>query len=331
MSEFAAPRWQTDLLQRLLDALLSSSLNTWLGRKRWRALLRSRHWLISCGIDALVCYPLASRLLRLPFSHELPILRKLHPHYLQNFSRLVAAVALKYPEAPAIDVGANVGDTAALFRQASGAPLLCVEGDPLMFGVLETNVVDMSAVLPLNVFIGQREQSAVGDLHRIKGTAYFMPGAGPVVSLPLAQVLAEHPQFASAHFFKLDTDGFDCLILQAERDWLARQRPVLFFEYDPAAFGRYEVDGFRTFEVLRAVGYRQALVWNNLGDYMLSVDLNNIDQLEDLHAFFGGRFGHAYADLAVFQAEDADLAEAVRKTERAFFDEFRRIPRPPRD
>jgi FkbM family methyltransferase len=309
--------------------MLSISPGEGMARQRWRALRRVRQWLIALNVNDLIHYSIGHRWLWLPFSHDLPILRKLHPQYLGNLTRLVQAVSTKYPASPCIDIGANVGDTAALIRQTTSSPILCIEGDPLMFRILALNVAMLADVTPLCAFVGQVEQQLTGEMQRGRGTGFLRVGAGPIESQSLEVLLVDQPLFAAARFIKLDTDGFDCMILQAEYKWLAREKPVVFFEYDPATFERYRVDGLRTFSVLREAGYRRILIWNNLGDYMLALDLDNAAQLEDLHSFFMGRGSHAYADIAAFHADDFDLTETVREAELAFFQKFRLAPYKP--
>jgi hypothetical protein len=52
---------------------------------------------------------------------------------------------------------------------------------------------------------------------------------------------------------------------------------------------------------------------------MLSIELTNSYQVEDLHNYVSGRGGTRYYDICVFHSEDDDLFEKIRTSEIQFF------------
>ena len=74
---------------------------------------------------------------------------------------------------PVVDVGANVGDTAAAIRAESGVPILCVEGDPTFFALLERNARTIGGVELEHAFV---EGPNVGRIERGAGTAHVVEG-----------------------------------------------------------------------------------------------------------------------------------------------------------
>jgi hypothetical protein len=52
---------------------------------------------------------------------------------------IARVVAEKYPGACAIDIGANVGDSAAAICRHQDMPVLCIEGHPTIFSYLRRN------------------------------------------------------------------------------------------------------------------------------------------------------------------------------------------------
>jgi hypothetical protein len=46
-------------------------------------------------------------------------------------------------------------------------------------------------------------------------------------------VLLRKPILVNSKMLKIDTDGFDTLILKSAVDFLKRAKPIIFFEYDP--------------------------------------------------------------------------------------------------
>lgn len=313
------------IAQAMLDYLPRLNPATSGGRLRlgaWRSLRRQ----LLTRADPLVTYGFEHHRLRLPFSHDLPLIRHLQPQYMTNVTRLARQVAAKYPGAVGVDIGANIGDTVLAIRQAAPLPLLCVEGHAPFFCLLEANVGTFPDIELDHSFVGYGPETVAGDLQAQGGTAYWVPGpdTGQTLSVkPFAEVLRAHPRFAEANFLKLDTDGLDCAILGSALDWLVRAKPVIFFEYDPAAYARYSLAGFDVFDQLQHAGYTAALFWDNRGDYLLACDLNDTRLLEDLHHFYVGRRGEAYCDIAVFHAHDVDLMRSMRAVELTFFKQFR--------
>lgn len=278
----------------------------------------ARSALVAAG-DPLVRCAVGDFSLELPLSHELPRYLASFPGYGSNIGRLARAVARKYPAAGVIDIGANVGDTAALVRSACAAPVLCVEGDARFFAILERNARRIGGLHLERAFIGARDESLAARFESRNGTGRIVPSReGQLRTEPLEAVLARHSRFPEPRLLKIDTDGADCAILDANLPLLARLKPALFFEYDPAFLGEgYAPVPF--FARLSEAGYEFALVYDNFGDLLVSTGLDRPAVLEDLHHYFSGRGSRRYADLAIFHAADRSLGEAFRREELLHF------------
>ncbi|MGH3130004.1 MAG: hypothetical protein ACRDNX_04230, partial [Gaiellaceae bacterium] len=250
------------LAERALRGILEGSPRTLLGRARLKAAIETRALLLRRG-DPLVRYRIGEIDLELPLSHELPFYRKDHPLYSANVGRIAAEAG-----GPVVDIGANVGDTAAIVRGATDVPILCVEGDDRFFAILRRNSTRFDPPVELeHAFVGAPARAAI---ERHGGTARLVPGAGGEVrGKPLARILEEHPRFAAPALVKIDTDGYDVPIVLAELDLLARLKPVLFFEYDPH-LGADPV----VFERLREIGYRTVHVYENTGELARTAGLD---------------------------------------------------------
>jgi FkbM family methyltransferase len=277
--------------------------------------------------DPLVTYTVGQIPLKVPLSHQLPYHRSIFPQYSSNIGRIGAEVQRKYPDLAMIDIGANVGDTVAIARQDAHYPVLCVEGSATYLRLLHRNVDHLDDVEIEPAFVGGTSGLVAASVQMAGGTGYLaMDGGvdGKTISLrSLDEILLAHPRFSSAKLMKSDTDGMDCQIIAGAADYLGRVQPVLFFEYDPDLTARSGATALRVFDVLVATGYRHALVYENTGDLMLSLDLHESGLLSDLDAFFSGRNGARYADICAFHATDSDLALSVHRSETAFFHALR--------
>ncbi len=305
-----------------IDAKTSAGKLTLLG---WRGL---RALLLQFG-DPKVVYSFEGQSVRLPLSHDLPLIRQRHPQYMTNVTRVAHQVAVKYPDAAGVDIGANVGDTIIAIRKAASMPLLGIEGNAAYYELLKANVAGLRDVELDQSFVGYGVATLSGTLRADHGTASFISTAARgqvIVPKPLTEILRAHPRFLNARFLKIDTDGLDCAILTAALDWLAGARPVVYFEYDPSAYARYDPSGFEIFAGLCRAGYSTALIWDNRGDYLLACDLSDRRLLEDVHQYFAGRHSKVYCDIAVFHDDDRDVMDASRAAEIDFFSRARRAP-----
>jgi FkbM family methyltransferase len=268
------------LAQRVERAILEGDPSTAFGRARLKAAITARKALVRLG-DPSVRYRVADVEIELPLSHELPFYRRDYPQYDDRIGALARELG-----GPVVDIGANVGDTAAFIRSESDVPILCVEGDDRFFALLERNASRLGDVELEHAFV---DAPARGGVERRAGTARVVAGDSELPAKPLAAILCEHTRFARPALVKLDTDGMDVPILLANLELLERLRPVLFFEYDPHLGAAPDV-----FERLAAVGYETAEWFENTGEPAGTVELP-----AHLHERYVGHEGRRYADVCV--------------------------------
>jgi hypothetical protein len=187
------------------------------------------------------------------------------PHYRENLGRLAAAVERKYPDRGFIDVGANVGDNAAIVRAHSSLPILCIEGSEFRYEILKKNIRSLEAEVEL-----ERDR--------------------------LDSILAKHPRFQASKILKIDR-------LDGALEWIATARPVLFWQHDISRDAAADGSGTRIFEGLLEVGYRLALLFDHMGDFIQTVSLDARQRLGQ------------YCDICAFHEEDLDLCSDFRQTE----------------
>lgn len=272
--------------------------------------------------DPVVSYNLDGSKILLPLSHNLPLIRKSHLHYSTNVGRIASVLKSKYPDLALIDIGANIGDTVAILRNRAYFPILCIDGDKHFFSFLNENVKNWPDVDLVNSFVGDTTGNFSGRIEILGGTGHLVEDQHPNQELEikkLSNILCENPRFANAKMIKVDTNGFDCKILKSELVLLEALKPVLFFEYDPYFFKKFKDDGFQIFHDLKEIDYKAALVFENTGEYLIHLNLNNDLLLEDIHQFYSGWAGRRYCDICVFHEVDLDVFRQVRSKEIEFF------------
>lgn len=281
--------------------------------RRGREIL-ARRW------DPVIRVAIGKRGLDLPLSHQLP----LYLHESESYDRVLPRVAKAMRVAGplrVIDVGANVGDTAALVADAvADVELLCVEGSARFFPLLEANVQRRGIRATCErsycgegdggIALSVAEQDGNGRLYTPRS---FRPSKGVAREarlLSLDTLLLGYPRFRDAELLKTDTEGFDLQVLRGAREMLVRTRPVLFVEYHPQLLRESHDDPRGLAPLLTAAGYRHAVAFTNLGRMHSRIDLLQPGAVSGLDADIDSREVH-YFDLLVTPPEREGLLTAV--------------------
>lgn len=223
------------------------------------------------GVDRT--YQIGSIPLVLPADHTLPRFRRRYKAYDQPLIAITQALAALRPDAIAVDIGANAGDTAAFIRMASPTmPVVCIEGSPRYVKYLKKNAKVIGNITVFEGFVGDEGQDAYGIEYYHGGSAKLVKNQNTnsasalTVSLQtILKILETDP--AKIALIKSDTDGFDFRILNASADLIERHRPVLYFEYDLFFQENATEDAIKLMEFLNKTAY-SFVVFDNYGNLM---------------------------------------------------------------
>jgi FkbM family methyltransferase len=270
---------------------------------------------ISSVYDPLITYPIKGYQLKLPLSHALPLVLQYYPDYANNLARLAGCIHTKYPDLKIIDIGANIGDSVFIIRNKVSCPILCIEGDPVFFKILQINTADCKDVVIKQVFIGDDDVIANKELVVVSGTAHFIDSSNSTEFKKLSSTLHEESQFSQAKLLKIDTDGFDLAIIRGSIDFIESAKPILFFEYDPFFLRNQKEDGILIFSLLQNLGYHSIVIYDNFGRYLISLPLTETNQIADMHGYLLNRLGDYYYDICAVQAADLEIIQQLREIE----------------
>ncbi len=308
---------------------MSSPKPTFANRLRTSA----NHWLAKFGFQLTRCQrPLGTELR--PFkigSYELLIHGNnslwveygKNPEYTAQLARLARSVFEKHPAACAIDVGANVGDTAALVRSVVAAPIYCIEGDAAIFDLLKQNIAVMPQVSAHQCFLGERTETLQvltakdgWDLTLIPVQAGGSETSKPMSLISLDDWAKQIALPTSCKLLKLDIEGFDLRALRGATQLLSSHRPAILFEFNHQNLTKLGEDGLKIFPHLASLGYDRLLVYDGQGFLMLAGRVGDAATLADLDAYARNVAGLFYYDFIVFHQTDTDLAEHFLARER---------------
>jgi FkbM family methyltransferase len=265
------------------------------------------------GGDPVITIDVAGAKLKAPLSHQLPHHRRSHARYAMNVATIARLVAKCVTDAATVDVGASVGDTAAIARSAAPElPILCVEGNPRFAKLLRENLEDWSHVsCEAPSVLAEVARTIAGELESADGTARVrIDDVSGVRVSTLDRVLESYPRSSSPALIKSDTDGFEARVLAGAGRTVERARRVLFLEYHPVLLSAAGSDGLALLAWLRERGYGPAVVYDNFGGVLCSADVRSLRFFEDLHRY-ALRRPLFYFDLALFATERAADAEEL--------------------
>jgi FkbM family methyltransferase len=260
--------------------------------------------------------------IQVPAINPLSTLYVRNPGYTGHLGRLAALLKTKYPGLVAIDIGANVGDTACIIRSAADVPMLCIEGDDFSFGFLERNLRQFQNVTAHKLFLGEKTQALAANIEKGGWNTTLTPDAGgsahSVQIVSLDDFLAARTDTSAMKLVKIDTEGFDCSIIRGAGKFIAQAHPVISFEYNRDNMAALGEKGLDTLALLSSLGYSQAAYHDCDGRFFSSATLSNDGFIRDLHDYADGKHGAIYYfDLTVFHRDDDAAAGQFIEAERA--------------
>jgi len=254
--------------------------------------------------DPIVVWNYHGQEVAMNLSHDLPFNIKQYPTYSQNLGDVAAIIAKKYTEFSVIDVGANVGDSAAIVQHQVKVPVLCIEGNPKFLPLLKQNSQKLFKISIEACFVGEKVSKAK-PINQL-GTAYLEENESGFAVETISSVIEKHPAFSNAKLIKIDTDGFDNKIIRGAAKFLKESKASIFFEYDPFYLAKQQEKGTDIFDFLVDLGYKKWVVFDNFGRYMLTLNETEKHVFENLHQYFNQN-GNVYMDLWVIHEQDAML------------------------
>lgn len=184
--------------------------------------------------------------------------------------------ALRYEDCSIVDIGANIGDTAAILASYVKNKLILVEASTYFYRLLKKNSTQFSNNVDIiNAFILDGTQ-AKGSLVHWGGTAYYDTDAQnfkTVRSLNLEDVADNKTKFV-----KIDADGCDNQIILSSLSFISKQKPLLFFE-EMIRNSKDLLDANSVIDALAVLSYGYFILWDQDGNYLLST--SNLSEVKD--------------------------------------------------
>jgi len=218
--------------------------------------------------------------LQAPASHLLADLRPPQPYRDRCVGISAKHLAEKYTGGTLVDIGANIGDTAAIMATYVQNKLVLIEASDYYFELLSRNARQFpNEIILVKAMVGDG-QKVMGTLNYWGGTASFHESTDigkEVITRRLGDMADE-----KTCFVKIDTDGFDFRIIDNSIDWLALVRPGVLFENQIRTTADLAASN-RTLAKLQRGGYAFFVVWDDAGLHVLSTE--SLQALTDLNRY----------------------------------------------
>jgi FkbM family methyltransferase len=245
-----------------------------------------------------------------------------NPEFTGQLGLLTSLTRKKYPAMAAIDIGANVGDTACVIKTAEDVPVLCIEGDEKSFEFLQKNIAQLGNTTAHKLFLGEKTDTIFAEVACAGWNATVLPGssgsAKPFKVVRLDDFIATQPGSENYQLLKIDTEGFDCAIIRGAQEFIRRVQPVIFFEYNLKGMKLIGERGIDTLFLLAEWGYSRVTFHDSNGRLILGCTLADREIISDLHHYADSeKSAFHYLDITAFHERDTDIALKYLEIERA--------------
>jgi FkbM family methyltransferase len=204
--------------------------------------------------------------LMLPRTHNLPHYVAQYPFYDSALPALATFLRChKASPLAVIDVGANLGDTAAIIAASIGneaAEFICVEADGEYLPWLRRNTAELNVRI-IHAIAGRNSGSTrAATLPSGIGSSVIVSDDSSTAQMVAIDDLTD----SHVDLLKIDTDGFELEVLRGAARTLRQDNITIFVEYSPPHIRRFGgVDPFEVLASLRQAGFEEVLVYDNVG------------------------------------------------------------------
>jgi FkbM family methyltransferase len=252
-------------------------------------------------------------------THSFPEKYLTKPLYATNLSRLCGYLLSQMGPIKVVDIGANVGDTAALIASVGDIDILCIEGNEEYHQLLRYNASKIRGAALELAFVGERNEvraaSVVSDGIGTTTLVYSdtKKGGKEIKFRTLEEILDSHPTFSQFKVLKIDTDGHDLPIICANIQAIKRSCAVIHMEYAPPWMPNGKDSQLDCLEFLSHNGYNSGVVYTSEGELLLEVNLGNKRVVRSLHEYFSR--SKRYCDIVLFPDHNQELYNGFVKSE----------------
>jgi FkbM family methyltransferase len=209
----------------------------------------------------------------------------------------------------AVDVGANIGDTACLAARMvskDDVEFICIEASEDFLELLRENTSNLRVEI-VHAIAGETTSTATKQVVTLNIGTSFIDDGGSSYETTIDSIVRGR----QIDLIKIDTDGYEMEVIRGSVETIARCKPALFLEYAPHHIRTYgKTEPRDILKELSSMGYGDALAYDNLGHVIGVLPLLG-DAMDVLTTYSESRNGF-YIDLFLSKDEASirSLAES---------------------
>lgn len=185
------------------------------------------------------------------------------------------------------DCGAHIGTFAfgAAEKVGPSGAVLCVEGNPVTYGILSRNVASLAVkqIETVQTFLGAEGKFKLMHREGNTGATFLLPAdddsSDDDVDVVGLDALVD--RYFEPDYIKMDVEGFEYVVLSGS-EWFRRKKPYLYMEVAQHQLNRAGSSAEAMNRYLEELGY---MYFVNAGDRNGPHDLYRIKRIEALDQF----------------------------------------------
>lgn len=239
----------------------------------------------------------------MPLSHELATYYFRFPLYDSVIGRIATYIRECQGNLAYIDIGANIGDSALCASLGEGDISLLLEPNKVYRECAAINLSSIAASVELiDCLAGAHDADVQMVTSAAHGTARFTPSrqASPRRLATIDALVSARPHL-KPNFIKIDADGHDLACLEGAKETIRRFHPYVLFEADIFGDPAYCQRMFGCLRMFSESGYKNMLVYSNVGHLVWSGSIDSIDSVARL-LFYQLISSVLYYDIVVLPA-----------------------------
>ncbi len=265
------------------------------------------------NVNKIVTVKVGNYNILMPGNNQQISLYKYYPDSNTQLARLAKVIIKKYSDAAMIDIGANVGDTIAVVRSQVDIPIVAIEGDDLSYSFLLKNITQFDGIYTLKQFLGEEKKYLKVNMEKEGWNNTILPNTEGTKTLELKtldEVLFDKKlSHLKIKLLKIDTEGFDTIILRGCFNTISNLKPIVYLEYNGENMNKIGENGFNTIMLLKKYGYHNIYIFDCINNLIFSTTLDNNDALKQLHDYAHNKNTMIpYFDICVFHSDDTGIA-----------------------
>jgi FkbM family methyltransferase len=248
-------------------------------------------------------------------------LYKYYPTSNTQLARLTEIILKKYSDATMIDVGANVGDTIAVVKTKIEIPIIAIEGDDASFSFLQKNATQFNDIELIQQFLGEEEKEIQVTIDKKGWNNTIIPSNSGEIKMYIKKLddVLNDKKYSERNLklLKIDTEGFDTIILRGSKKIIENHKPIIYIEYNGENMKKIGEDGFTTIMQLKEFGYDSIHIYDCINNLIMVTNLSNESIIKQLHSYtqMNGSM-IPYFDLCIFHNSDKDVSSTFEESEK---------------